>query len=122
MMSKYSNNSSKKERENSLTLEQYEMIAAFLKDGIKPSRKSLKNAGLTGIQNGSPDGGKMKAPFVRFRSIAKRLTFRESDGELIFKANSKIILPNNRFEDTILTAHKSNGPKHLNITRTIQKV
>lgn len=122
MMSNYSNNSSKKERENCLTLEQYEMIVAFLKHGIKPSRKSIKNTGLTGTQDGGPDGGKKKSPFVRFRSIAKRLTYRASDGELIFKANSKIILPKNRFEDTILTAHKSNGPKHLTITKTIQKV
>ena len=118
-MSKTNNSSAKKERGTTLTLEQYNLFVAFLRNSVKPNRKILKNAGLAGkLDADQVLSANSKVAYARFRSIANR----ESDNELIFKSNSKIVLPRTRFEEVIMRAHKSRGNKHLNLTKTIEKV
>lgn len=112
----------KKDRGTTLTLEQYNLIVTFLRFGQKPSKKSLRNAGIFGTLNeGAKSGGK-SSPIARFRSIAKRLQYRDSDNELVFTSNSKIVLPSSRFDEVIMQAHTSGGKKHWNLAKTMLKV
>lgn len=120
-MPKTTDSKKKTDRGRSFSKQQYDLIFNFLKTGQKPNAIDLKSAGLTGDTDGDFQHPNTSSYF-RFKSFAKRLSIREDDQELVFKANNKIVLPTSRFEEVIKKAHCNNGKKHLNITKTIEKV
>lgn len=111
----------RKERGTSLSKCQYGLMFNFLKFGRKPDPSELKNSSSPenkseGFQHPNTSS------YFRFKSIVKRLKFREEDQEIVFRSNNKIVLPTNRFEEIIRRTHVSDGKKHLNIRQTIEKV
>lgn len=114
-------NQEKSDHGTSLSKEQYDLIYSFLKTGKKPDIQQLKSACLNGNKSNALQHPKMSSCF-RFKSVASRLKIKEDGKELVFKANNKIVLPINRFEEVITKVHQNDGKKHLNITRTLEKV
>ncbi|XP_069114781.1 uncharacterized protein [Argopecten irradians] len=89
----------KGERGAILTKKQYDLILAFHKDGIVPSRIVLDDAEI-----GDPNQSTYNRT-VRFKSWARRMYFRLSDEALIHRITGKIILPQEKFESAIMAAH-----------------
>ena len=100
-----------------LSQNQYDLILNYLKNGITPTSRDFKAAELDGLTASKHTGA-----FSRFKSIMRRLRYRSSDNALLFYGNSKIVLPNTRFTEVIKNAHKNKGDKHINFTKTLEKV
>ncbi|XP_052818000.1 uncharacterized protein LOC128244021 [Mya arenaria] len=118
-MSNTYNSKAKIERGVSLSQKQYDLIYTFLKTGKRPTLPDLFDAGLAcRVHNVK---AKTSSRYARFRSIAKRMYIRD-DQELVLYANNRVVVPNDQFEEVIQSAHISKGEKHLNITKTMEKL
>lgn len=108
-----------------ITLEQYQLLYAYIRHDVTPSRRSLNNSAIPRPPRCSSTSREQVVNFSslkRFKGIASRLEYRTTDDELVFKVGSRILLPNSRFNEVITEAHSSAGYKHLNLRCTIEKV
>ena len=115
----FDKNKDRRERSFHLTIKQYNIIVSFLNTGIKPTIRVLEEADLVENLNG---GVSKSGRFHRLKSLASRLSLRPTDGALIYATNGKVVLPSNKFVQTIRQAHRGTGEKHLNCSRTLAKV